>query len=351
MFENPQIVERFLDYWRTSGHQRVGFMYGRYEVHDQVPLGIKATVSAIYEPPQETTYTSVKILPDPFEEKINFLAQKLGLTRVGWIFTDLEHDTSKKGTVANFRGTADTYFLTAEECVTAAHFQNKYRNSCRLAHEGHFGSKFVTVVATGDSNHQIHFEGYQVSNQCMALQRDNCIIPTYDAPELAYIRETTNEQFVPDVYFREKDSYGNEVTKIARPLPVEYLFVDLTAAFSKEAIYRFNENSRLVKTPFPIENRSSIGQIQDFNALSTYLAQFNNNRFLEALSDFHLLVYLSTQDTVPFDSVLEPLLKAISEKDEHTANEWSQTPEWQTVEQIVHMNRCNYSSYRVQEIS
>lgn len=52
MFENPQIVERFLDYWRVTGHQRIGFLYGTYEIHADVPLGIRATVSAIYEPPQ-----------------------------------------------------------------------------------------------------------------------------------------------------------------------------------------------------------------------------------------------------------------------------------------------------------
>jgi hypothetical protein len=45
-------------------------------------------------------------------------------------------------------------------------------------------------------------EGYGVSNQCMALVRDNCLIPTKDAPELGYIRESTDKQYVPDVYYK-----------------------------------------------------------------------------------------------------------------------------------------------------
>jgi len=60
----------------------------------------------------------------------------------------------------------------------------------------------VTVVVTGDAENQIQFQGYQVSNQCASLVRDECIIPTYDAPELAYIRESSDELFIPDVYFR-----------------------------------------------------------------------------------------------------------------------------------------------------
>lgn len=52
MFENPSIVDTFLNFWRSTGSQRVGIMYGRYEPHKDTPLGIKATVSAIYEPPQ-----------------------------------------------------------------------------------------------------------------------------------------------------------------------------------------------------------------------------------------------------------------------------------------------------------
>lgn len=36
----------------------------------------------------------------------------------------------------------------------------------------------------------------------MGLVRDNCLIPTYDAPELGYIKESTSEQYVPDVFYK-----------------------------------------------------------------------------------------------------------------------------------------------------
>lgn len=41
MFENSNIVERFLSYWRSSGYQRMGLLYGNYEEHGDVPLGIR----------------------------------------------------------------------------------------------------------------------------------------------------------------------------------------------------------------------------------------------------------------------------------------------------------------------
>ena len=61
---------------------------------------------------------------------------------------------------------------------------------------------------------------------------------------------------------KEKDKYNNEITKIARPLPVEYLIVDLPAAFAKDATYTFNDSNTAIKTRFPIENRSDIGEKQ-----------------------------------------------------------------------------------------
>lgn len=57
----------------------------------------------------------------------------------------------------------------------------------------------------GDKTNQVHMEGYQVSNQCMALVRDNCLLPTKDAPELGYVRESSDKQYVPDVYYKVRN--------------------------------------------------------------------------------------------------------------------------------------------------
>jgi len=82
MFENTKIVERFLNYWRTTGHQRMGYLYGTYEQHTDVPLGIRAKVAAIYEPPQESTRDSINIQPDEFADDVDAVASALGLKKV-----------------------------------------------------------------------------------------------------------------------------------------------------------------------------------------------------------------------------------------------------------------------------
>ncbi|KAJ8948637.1 hypothetical protein NQ318_022704 [Aromia moschata] len=201
MFENTNLVERFLNYWRVTGHQRIGFLYGTYEIHADVPLGIRANVVAIYEPPQESSRDSVRLLTDQKEEVVEHLITSLGLRCVGWIFTDLLAEDVQKGTVKHTRN-IDSHFLSAQECIMSGYFQNIHPNACRYASKGYFGSKFVTVCVTGDKANQVHMEGYQVSNQCMALVRDNCLLPTKDVPELGYVRESSDKQYVPDVYYK-----------------------------------------------------------------------------------------------------------------------------------------------------
>lgn len=331
-FENTNLVERFLNYWRVTGHQRIGFLYGTYEIHADVPLGIRANVVAIYEPPQESSRDSVRLLPDEKEEVVEQIATSLGLRRVGWIFTDLLAEDVQKGTVKHTRN-IESHFLSAQECIMGGHYQNLHPNACRYASKGYFGSKFVTVCVTGDKANQVHMEGYQVSNQCMALVRDNCLLPTKDCPELGYVRESSDKQYVPDVYYKEKDSYGNEVSRLARPLPVEYLLVDVPA--STPVTPQFTFNSDPSKQPFPVENRMVDGHIQDFNALSTYLSQFAFNEFFTAINDFHLILYIATMDMLPMREFMGPLLEALKNKDREAANEWSRSEHWATVEQLI----------------
>ncbi|XP_044759082.1 nuclear protein localization protein 4 homolog isoform X2 [Coccinella septempunctata] len=331
-FENTNLVEKFLYYWRTTGLQRVGILYGNYEIHADVPLGIRANVVAIYEPPQESSRDSVRLVNDQKEELVDQIADSLGLRRVGWIFTDLVPLDVQTGTVKHTRN-IDSHFLSAQECIMAGFYQNKYPNPCRYSSTGYFGSKFVTVCVTGDKNNQVIMEGYQVSNQCMALVRDNCLLPTKDCPELGYVRESSDKQYVPDVYYKEKDSYGNEVSRIARPLPVEYLLVDVPASTPVTPQYTFNPDSS--KQPFPVENRMIDTQLQDFNALSNYLSQFGPEQFFTAISDFHLLLYIATMDMLPMQDYMGPLLEAIRTKNVELANEWSRSEQWATVEQLI----------------
>ncbi|TMW48436.1 hypothetical protein DOY81_006481 [Sarcophaga bullata] len=333
MFENTTIVERFLNYWRTTGHQRMGFLYGTYEVNTDVPLGIRAKVAAIYEPPQESTRDSIKLLDDEAADDVEEVAKTLGLRKIGWIFTDLITDDPAAGTVKQLRG-IDTHFLTAQECIMAGELQNRHPNPCKYASNGVFGSKFVTVCVTGDKTKQVHMEGYAVSAQCMALVRDNCLIPTKDAPELGYVRESTDKQYVPDVYYKEKDQYGNEVQRLARPLPVEYLLVDVPASTPLQPQYTFTKYDK--KSPFPVENRYLDGHLQDFNALSTYLSQWGDEDFLEAISDFHLLLYLFKMDMLPLRQHMKPLLEAVRNHNPNMAYAFKKEDVWKLLESLIH---------------
>lgn len=97
--ENQDLVNQFLDYWRLSGHQRVGFLIGQYQTFPEVPLGIKATVAAIYEPPQHSREDGIEFLEDKNEKIVDKLLGFLGLQRVGWIFTDCWSANRAEGTV------------------------------------------------------------------------------------------------------------------------------------------------------------------------------------------------------------------------------------------------------------
>ena len=51
-FQQSELVNQFIESWRTTGMQRFAYLYGYYMKYENVPLGIKAVVEAIWEPSQ-----------------------------------------------------------------------------------------------------------------------------------------------------------------------------------------------------------------------------------------------------------------------------------------------------------
>ena len=123
-------------------------------------------MAAIYEPPQESSRDFIRFLEEPDKAVVvNEIARALDLICIGWIFTDLIPEDTKKGTVKHLRG-IHSYFLSAQECITAAHFQTLHPNPCRFASSGYFGSKFATVLITGRFSNKI------MTNFCGVMNRE-----------------------------------------------------------------------------------------------------------------------------------------------------------------------------------
>ncbi|EGW06242.1 Nuclear protein localization protein 4-like [Cricetulus griseus] len=164
----------------------------------------------------------------------------------------------------------------------------------------------------------------------MALVRDECLLPCKDAPELGYAKESSSEQYVPDVFYKDIDKFGNEITQLARPLPVEYLIIDITTTFPKDPVFTFS----ISQNPFPIENRDVLGETQDFHSLATYLSQNNSSVFLDTISDFHLLLFLVTNEVMPLQDSISLLLEAVRTRNEELAQTWKKSEQWATIEQL-----------------
>jgi hypothetical protein len=125
-----------------------------------------------------------------------------------------------------------------------------------------------------------------------------------------------------------KDEYGNEVTRDGRPLPVEYLLVDVPVG----APLQTTRTLAGEHIPYAIENRHadmsvrvytnwasfSIFTLQLFppQELSTFNERMNNNSrlsTLQLLANWHLLYQLCTQNaSMPHDAKMSDVSDFVS---------------------------------------
>ncbi|KAG6814021.1 hypothetical protein H0H92_003871 [Tricholoma furcatifolium] len=323
---STEIIDRFLQAWRNTGLQRFGWLIGHYEPYDKVPMGVKAVVEAIHEPPQEGELDGLTLgLPWEDEARIRELGKSVStpLTIVGYVFTDLV-PTPEDRTKNVYKRHPGSFFLSSLEAIFAATLQQANPTASRSSPTGQFASRLVTAVLTATEDGQVDISAYQVSEQAVAMVEADMIEASVD-PGIVRVKEEDRSQdsarYVPDVFFTYKNEYGLEVKKSAKPcFPVEYLMLNVTHGFPQNPSPMFQSTGKIENRP-GLEDQSieqvmsklaslDAPNIQD-SRISKPGEMHKRNELATYLSDWHLVAFFGTSQLFSPED-MKVLMQAVS---------------------------------------
>jgi len=231
--------------------KRGGFMYGTVSEDGEV------AVNFIYEPPQQGTEDSLLLFRDQDEEKqVEAIAIGLGMRRVGFIFTQTISQGKKDYTLTNA----------------------EIRQAVELHAESEL-KEFVTALVKLEVNEEggadVHFEAFQLSDQCVKLFKEEWFVDDYTGLDLKITR------LKKDVVILGKDT---------KDVDNDFFLV----------LVKILDHQGPLSSTFPIENRASPVTLR---ALKNHLDKTKNLSFVKRISDFHLLLllakYLDINEDVP----------------------------------------------------
>mmetsp|Transcript_20880 Transcript_20880/g.61785 ORF Transcript_20880/g.61785 Transcript_20880/m.61785 type:complete len:439 (-) Transcript_20880:434-1750(-) len=264
---DPAAGHDFLANMQSVGFacQRLGLLYGRFTEDGGVQ------VDAIYEPLQECTDASLKLMEDPGESKAHQVASLLGLAWVGWIFAHpprahaftIDEVTLAAQLHARALDLAEPPAPPPPEPGAAGRQPEPPENPAR---------RFVTLkarlVVEGEAIEGVAtVEAYQMTDQCVDLVRRKAFKQSSTDPRCAKTVE-------PDCFFIMEQKESRKAT-------------------AEHFVTRIHDMSRAYSSPlqvgFPVENRPATPQSQQ--ALRDHLVRRRGEPFHLVAADFHFLLF------------------------------------------------------------
>jgi len=287
------MVQDFYREWLRRGttKPRAALMFGRYmeePAETKNPGAIRAVVHAFYEPPQELVTGGVRLLTDPEEKAVTHIAKLMNLEPVGWIVT-----TEARPGGAKYMGKV---FMSGAEVIQAAKLQNKYRDK-----SGH--SRFVTVILEHGEN--IEPVAYQVSDQCVAMERDGVIAKAADPFMLTNRKPPRGEMPHTVVYEDRPIDPGFEF------LPDKFIVKVIVSVANQAKANATDLTKDLNHAMRPSFLHHSFPSRGKDDQLRLHLSQYHREEYVRKFSDFNLLCALPSIIGMP---LTESICKYVKEK-------------------------------------